>query len=62
MMDVDWGQAGMGVVIKGSSALSIQNFSASPAMYTYPRGKACSKPPKKRYGDSTIPPIGRPPN
>jgi uncharacterized protein YkwD len=61
MMDRTWTRAGMGVVVKGSSALGIQNFSHNPAMYSYPKGKSCSQPPKPRHGDSTVPPIGPPP-
>ncbi len=61
MMDRTWTRAGMGVVVKGSSALGIQNFSHSPAMYKYPSGKGCSKPPSPKHADSTVPPIGPPP-
>ncbi|HYY10590.1 MAG TPA: CAP domain-containing protein [Kineosporiaceae bacterium] len=61
MMNPTWRYGGMGVVIKGSSALGIQNFSHSAAMYTYPTGKGCSRPPAERSGDSTVPPIGDPP-
>ncbi len=61
MMDPNWGHGGMGVVVRGSSALGIQTFSAHHAMYTYPSGKGCTKPPRKRSGDSTVPPIGPPP-
>lgn len=61
MMNRIWTQGGMGVVIRGSSALGIQNFSHSPAMYRYPSGRSCTKPPKPLRGDSTVPPIGPPP-
>lgn len=58
MMDRTWRRAGFGIVADGSSVLSIQNFSADPAYYAYPGGKKCSKPPKKKYASSTVPPIG----
>jgi uncharacterized protein YkwD len=54
MLDPEWTKGGMGVVIRGSSAVSIQTFSRKHASWRsgWPR---CSRPPSPENPDSTIP-------
>lgn len=54
MLDPEWTKGGMGVVVKGSSALGLQTFSRKYANWLS-GWDPCSKPPKMNDPMSTIP-------
>lgn len=59
MLNPRWKKGGMGVVIQGSSALSVQTFSREYANWLW-GWDPCTKPPKQNDPQSTIPmPIKR---
>ena len=54
MLDPEWTKGGMGIVVKGSSAVSIQTFSRKYANWLW-GWTPCTKPPKVNDPMSTIP-------